>query len=108
VAGRGDRAECGAAVEPVGVGALLLCGFLFALAWHHGVGECNATTAENGATGLLRAALVIAIADFGLCVAAWRLRAANSQPWTLLIGLACAAIGTVALALLVGVNFRGC
>jgi hypothetical protein len=96
------------AVEPVGVGALLLCGFLVALAWHHGVGECNATTAENGATRLLGAALVIAIADLALCVAASRLRAENSQPWTLLIGVACAAIGAATLALLIGVNFRGC
>lgn len=87
---------------------LLLCGILFALAWHHGVGECNATTAEDGATGLLRAALVIAIADIALCVAAWRLRAENSRPWMLVVGLACTAIGTVTLALLAGANFRGC
>jgi hypothetical protein len=97
------------AAVPAAVSGLLVCGLLFAVAWHRGVGVCNTAAADNGTAGLLRAALVIAIADLALCVASWRpLRDTDTQRWMLLTGLTCATLGVAVFALLVGVNFRGC
>ena len=94
---------------PVAVGGLLVGRFLFALGWHRGVGECNVSAAGNGTNGLLWAVLVIAIADLALCLAAWRQRRdTDRQLWLLLTGLTCTAVGAATVALLVGVNFRGC
>lgn len=94
---------------PVAVGGLLLGGFLFGLAWHRGVGECNVTAAGSDTNGLLRAVLVIAIADLALCIPAWRQSKGMDRPsWLLVTGLTCTALGAATVVLLVGVNFRGC
>jgi hypothetical protein len=98
------------AVVPAALGGLLGWGIVFALAWSNGLGECNVTTApHDDSTGLLRVAVAIAAADLALCVGVWRpLRDTDKRPWILLIGSASAVLCAVALALLAGLNFRGC
>jgi hypothetical protein len=83
------------------------------LAWHKGVGLCDVGVATAGGnattTGLVQAAAVIAGIDLAVCgVAAVSLRGTDEQLWILLTGVATAVVMAVALALLAGVNFRGC
>lgn len=98
------------AAVPTAVCGLLGSGIAFALAWGNGLGTCNVTTApHDNSMGLLRAALSIAVADLALCVGAWQpLRDRDERIWIPVIGIASAVLCGVTLALLAGVNFRGC
>jgi hypothetical protein len=97
------------AILPLAVGGLIICGLLFRLAWHNGVGLCNVATPDNGTSNLLYATAAIAIANLAFCVAAWwRRRGTNAEPWLLAVGSICAVITAATVALFLGANFRGC
>jgi hypothetical protein len=96
---------------PIAVSGLVASAAAFALAWHSGVGLCNVTTASgNNTTGLLlQAAAAIAGVNLAVCFRAFRsLRRTRERFWILLAGAATVIVCAAALALIVGVNFRGC
>lgn len=100
-----------AATRTVATLGMVACVVLFWLAWHRGVGTCNATSRPSAVTGvLLDAVLVIATADLAWCAATFRpSRLTASAGLMVAAELAItAAVGVATLALLSGVNFRGC
>jgi hypothetical protein len=107
--GRGPLAQ--RILTGLAVAGTLGSAIMLAMAWSgpHGAGSCEVQSAPaSTATDWLVAASTVSGGSFVLAVGLWRAWREDSWPLWVVVGICSAGVALAALALLAGVNVRGC